>query len=102
MGRFESPPGDRRERSQAERQAEKQARHQQKGSPTILRILIGLAIAILGVMAYVVLKDKAPNAPAENYIRDNTYVAGVVSGSAAILEDAMRHIQQIVNGEKGR
>ena len=32
----------------------------------------------------------------------NTYVAGVVSGSAAILEDAMRHIQQIVNGEKGR
>ena len=30
----------------------------------------------------------------------NTYVAGVAQGSAAILEDAMRHIRQITDGEK--
>lgn len=30
----------------------------------------------------------------------NTYVAGVTSGSAAILEDAVRHIRQIIDGEK--
>ena len=30
----------------------------------------------------------------------NTYVAGVVSGSAAILEDAMQHIRKIMSGEK--
>ena len=28
----------------------------------------------------------------------NTYVAGVASGSAAILEDAMDHIRQLMNG----
>ena len=27
----------------------------------------------------------------------NTYIAGVVSGSAAILEDAMQHIRQLVD-----
>lgn len=32
----------------------------------------------------------------------NTYIAGVVSGSAAILEDAMRHIQQITDKENER
>ena len=32
----------------------------------------------------------------------NTYIAGVVSGSAAILEDAMQHIQRIMNEGKGR
>ena len=32
----------------------------------------------------------------------NTYVAGVASGSAAILEDAMRHIRQITDGENKR
>ena len=32
----------------------------------------------------------------------NTYVAGVISGSSAILEDAMQHIRQIYDGEKGR
>ena len=31
-----------------------------------------------------------------------TYIAGVVSGSAAILEDAMHHIRQILDGENGR
>ena len=31
----------------------------------------------------------------------NTYVAGVTSGSAAILEDAMRHLRKIVDGGKG-
>ncbi len=30
----------------------------------------------------------------------NTYIAGVASGSAAILEDAMRQIQKFMNGEK--
>ena len=30
----------------------------------------------------------------------NTYIAGVASGSAAILEDAVRHIRQIMDGEK--
>lgn len=30
----------------------------------------------------------------------NTYVAGVTSGSAAILEDAMRHLRKIVDGGK--
>ena len=30
----------------------------------------------------------------------NTYIAGVAQGSAAILEDAMRHIRQITDGEK--
>ena len=29
----------------------------------------------------------------------NTYIAGVTSGSAAILEDAMRRIRQLVSGE---
>ena len=28
-----------------------------------------------------------------------TYIAGVASGSAAILEDAMQHIRQIMNGQ---
>ena len=28
-----------------------------------------------------------------------TYVAGIVSGSSAILEDAVQHIRQIMNGE---
>ncbi len=28
-----------------------------------------------------------------------TYVAGVASGSSAILEDAVRHIREIMNGE---
>ena len=28
-----------------------------------------------------------------------TYIAGVASGSAAILEDAVRHIRQILDGE---
>lgn len=28
-----------------------------------------------------------------------TYIAGVTSGSAAILEDAMQHIRQIMNGQ---
>ena len=28
----------------------------------------------------------------------NTYVAGVASGSATILEDAMDHIRQLING----
>ena len=32
----------------------------------------------------------------------NTYIAGVASGSAAILEDAMRQIQKFMNGEKGK
>ena len=31
----------------------------------------------------------------------NTYVAGVTSGSAAILEDAMQHLRKIVDGGKG-
>ena len=30
----------------------------------------------------------------------NTYVAGVTSGSAAILEDAMQHLRKIVDGGK--
>ena len=30
----------------------------------------------------------------------NTYIAGVASGSAALLEDAVRHIRQIMDGEK--
>ena len=30
----------------------------------------------------------------------NTYIAGVASGSAAILEDAMQHIRQITEKEK--
>lgn len=30
----------------------------------------------------------------------NTYVAGVTSGSSAILEDAMRHLRKIVDGGK--
>ncbi len=30
----------------------------------------------------------------------NTYIAGVASGSAAILEDAMRQIQKFMSGEK--
>lgn len=29
-----------------------------------------------------------------------TYIAGVSAGSAAILEDAMQHIQRYMNGEK--
>ncbi|MBR4360288.1 MAG: DUF3842 family protein [Clostridia bacterium] len=32
----------------------------------------------------------------------NTYIAGVVSGSAAILEDAMQHILQIMSTENGK
>ena len=32
----------------------------------------------------------------------NTYVAGVTSGSSAILEDAVRHIRQLMDGGKGR
>ena len=32
----------------------------------------------------------------------NTYIAGVVSGSAAILEDAMQHILQIMSTETGK
>lgn len=31
----------------------------------------------------------------------NTYVAGVTSGSAAILEDAMQHLRKIADGGKG-
>lgn len=31
----------------------------------------------------------------------NTYVAGVTSGSAAILEDAMQHLRKIVDGGIG-
>ena len=31
-----------------------------------------------------------------------TYIAGVASGSAAILEDAMQHIRQVLDGEQGR
>ena len=31
-----------------------------------------------------------------------TYIAGVASGSAAILEDAMQHIRQIIEKENGR
>lgn len=31
----------------------------------------------------------------------NTYVAGVASGSAAILEDAMQHLRKIADGGKG-
>lgn len=30
----------------------------------------------------------------------NTYIAGVTQGSAAILEDALQHIRQIMNEEK--
>ena len=30
----------------------------------------------------------------------STYIAGVAAGSAAILEDAMEHIRQIMEGEK--
>ncbi len=32
----------------------------------------------------------------------NTYIAGVAAGSSAILEDAMQHIRQIIDGEKDR
>lgn len=32
----------------------------------------------------------------------STYIAGVASGSAAILEDAMNHITELVNKEKSR
>ena len=32
----------------------------------------------------------------------STYIAGVQAGSAAILEDAMRHIREITDGETGR
>ena len=32
----------------------------------------------------------------------DTYVAGVMPGSAAILEDAMQHLRQITDGEKSR
>ena len=32
----------------------------------------------------------------------NTYIAGVASGSAAILEDAVKHIRQIVEGGGNR
>ncbi len=32
----------------------------------------------------------------------STYIAGVTSGSAAILEDAMRHIQQLAQKESGK
>ena len=32
----------------------------------------------------------------------STYIAGVASGSAAILEDAMQHIRQVLDGEQGR
>ena len=32
----------------------------------------------------------------------DTYVAGVTSGSAAILEDAMQHLRQITDGEKDK
>ena len=32
----------------------------------------------------------------------NTYIAGVVYGSAAILEDAMQHILQIMSTENGK
>ena len=32
----------------------------------------------------------------------NTYIAGVASGSAAILEDAMQRIRQIAEKETGR
>ena len=31
-----------------------------------------------------------------------TYIAGVASGSAAILEDAMQHIRQMIEKENGR
>ena len=31
----------------------------------------------------------------------NTYVAGVASGSAAMLEDAMQHLRKIADGGKG-
>ena len=31
----------------------------------------------------------------------NTYVAGVIKGSAAILEDAMEHIISLVKGKNG-
>ena len=85
MGRFESPPnrpsGENKGRSQAERQAERQAKQQQQGSPVLLRLLIVVIVAILGFMAYLVLKDEKPGAPEKNYIRNDTYVAGVnVSG----------------------
>ena len=30
----------------------------------------------------------------------STYIAGVTAGSAAILEDAMQHIRQLMKGEK--
>lgn len=32
----------------------------------------------------------------------NTYIAGVASGSAAILEDAVRRVRQIMDEEKGK
>lgn len=32
----------------------------------------------------------------------NTYIAGVVPGSAAILEDAMNHIKELVDKERNR
>ena len=32
----------------------------------------------------------------------STYIAGITSGSAAILEDAMRHIQQLAQKESGK
>ena len=31
----------------------------------------------------------------------NTYIAGVTPGSSAILEDAVRHIRKLIDGEKG-
>jgi len=32
----------------------------------------------------------------------NTYVAGVTQGSSAILEDAMQHLRQMIDGGKNR
>jgi hypothetical protein len=32
----------------------------------------------------------------------DTYVAGVMPGSAAILEDAMQHLRRIMDGEENK
>ena len=65
---------------------------------------IATADAMLGVISPA-MANAVASSPAYRVLIPmnlcNTYIAGVSSGSAAILEDAMRHIRQIVKKEGG-
>ena len=63
---------------------------------------IATADAMLGEISPAVMANAVASSPAYRVLIPmnlcSTYIAGVSAGSAAILEDAMRHIRQLVSG----